>query len=114
MEDLDELLTTPEYARERKCSKRTIERERTSGTGCKFVKFGRSVRYRRRDILDFIARHVRASTSDPAYSRSEDPARSGPARRCLGSDCQGANRLTPIKPDSATPASERRAQAPNP
>jgi hypothetical protein len=30
MEDLDELLTTAEYARERKSSERTIERERTS------------------------------------------------------------------------------------
>ena len=66
MEDLDQLLTTAEYARERKCSERTVERERTSGTGCKFVKIGRAVRYRRRDILDFIARHVRASTSEPA------------------------------------------------
>ena len=66
MEDLDELLTTAEYANERKCSERTVERERTSGTGCKFVKIGRAVRYRRRDILDFIAQHVRASTSEPA------------------------------------------------
>jgi len=71
MEDLDELLTTAEYARERKCSERTIERERTSGTGCKFVKIRRSVRYRRRDILDFIARHVRGSTSELASSSPE-------------------------------------------
>jgi predicted DNA-binding transcriptional regulator AlpA len=72
MEDFDELLSTPEYARKRKCSERTIERERTSGTGCKFVKIGRSVRYRRRDILDFIARHVRGSTSELAPSSPED------------------------------------------
>jgi hypothetical protein len=72
MDDLDELFTTPEYARERKCSERTIERERTGGTGCKYVKLGRSVRYRRRDILDFIARHVRGSTSEPASSSDED------------------------------------------
>ena len=72
MEDPDKLLTTPEYARERKCSERTIERERTSGAGCKYVKLGRSVRYRRRDILDFIARHVRGSTSEPASSSDED------------------------------------------
>ena len=71
MENLDELLTTAEYARERKSSERTIERERTSGTGCKFVKIGRSVRYRRRDILDFIARHVRGSTSELASSSPE-------------------------------------------
>jgi len=74
MENLDELLTTAEYARERKSSERTIERERTSGAGCKFVKIGRSVRYRRRDILDFIARHVRGSTSELASSSPEDIA----------------------------------------
>jgi hypothetical protein len=73
MNDLDELLTTADYAGERKCSERTIERERASGTGCKFVKIGRSVRYRRRDILDFIARHVRGSTSELAWSSPEDP-----------------------------------------
>jgi hypothetical protein len=72
MEDLDELLTTAEYARERKSSERTIERERTSGTGCKFVKIGRSVRYRRRDILDFIARHVRGTTSELASPSHEE------------------------------------------
>lgn len=72
MENLDELLTTAEYARERKSSERTIERERTSGTRCKFVKIGRSVRYRRRDILDFIARHVRGSTSELASPPPED------------------------------------------
>jgi hypothetical protein len=72
MENLDELLTTAEYARERKSSERTVERERTSGTGCKFVKIGRSVRYRRRDILDFIARHVRGSTSELEWPSPED------------------------------------------
>jgi hypothetical protein len=71
MENLDELLTTAEYARERKSSERTIERERTSGTGCKYVKLGRSVRYRRRDILEFIARHVRGSTSELESSSPE-------------------------------------------
>ena len=50
----------------RKCSERTVERERTSGTGCKFIKLGRSVRYRRRDIFDFIERNARQSTSEAA------------------------------------------------
>jgi hypothetical protein len=62
---LDFLLTQREYAGIRRCSPRTIERERASGTGCRHIKIGRAVRYRRRDILDFIERHIRQSTSEP-------------------------------------------------
>jgi Helix-turn-helix domain len=63
MDDLDELLTTEDYARVRRCSPRTVERERTSGAGCKFIKIGRGVRYRRRDVFDFIERHLRQNIS---------------------------------------------------
>jgi hypothetical protein len=65
MQDFDELLTGPEYADLRRCSVRTVERERTSGTGCRYIKFSRSVRYRRRDVLDFMEQRVRGSTSEP-------------------------------------------------
>jgi hypothetical protein len=64
MDNLEELLKPPEYARIRRCSLRTIERERTTGCGCKFIKLGRSVRYTRRDILDFIQRNARQSTCE--------------------------------------------------
>jgi hypothetical protein len=70
MGDLDELLTQGEYAKERKCSERTLERERATGTGCRFVKIGRAIRYRRRDILEFIEKHLRQSTSEAAKNRS--------------------------------------------
>jgi hypothetical protein len=60
----DFLLKQGEYAKIRHCSERTIERERTAGTGCRFIKIGRAVRYRRRDILEFIDRHARQSTSE--------------------------------------------------
>jgi hypothetical protein len=69
MDSLDDLLLQQEYAQIRRCSERTIERERTAGTGCPFVKIGRIVRYRRRDILDFIERHVRRSTSAAVIGR---------------------------------------------
>ena len=62
----DFLLTQDEYAALRRCSPRTLERERANGTGCQHVKIGRSVRYRRCDVLDFIERHIRLSTSAPA------------------------------------------------
>lgn len=64
MDGLDDLLTGREYAQTRRCSQRTIERERTDGTGCRFIKIGRTVRYRRCDILEFIERHARQSTSE--------------------------------------------------
>lgn len=64
IDPLDFLLDQSEYADIRHCSERTIERERTAGTGCKFIKIGRTVRYRRRDILEFIDRHARQSTSE--------------------------------------------------
>jgi hypothetical protein len=66
MHDVDELLTVQEYARIRRCSVRTLERERINGTGCKYIKIGRAVRYRRHDILDHIERHARQSTSEAA------------------------------------------------
>lgn len=65
MDYLEELLTGPEYAWVRRCSIRTIERERSTGEGCRYVKLGRAVRYRRRDVLDFIERNARNSTSEP-------------------------------------------------
>jgi len=62
----DVLLTQGEYARLRRCSERTIERERTSGDGCKYIKIGRSVRYRQTDVFNFIEAHVCQSTSEIA------------------------------------------------
>jgi helix-turn-helix protein len=61
---LDLLLTQREYASIRRCSERTIERERASGTGCRYIKIGRGVRYKRADLLDFIESHARRSTSE--------------------------------------------------
>jgi hypothetical protein len=66
MDSPDDLLTGLEYARMRRCSVRTVERERSTGTGCRFIKIGRAVRYRRCDVLDFIERHTQQSTSEAA------------------------------------------------
>jgi hypothetical protein len=62
----DDLVTQHVYARIRDCSQRTVERERQNGSGCRFVKIDRSVRYRKRDILEFIERHLCNSTSESA------------------------------------------------
>ena len=42
----------------RDCSHATVERDRWAGTGVPFVKCGRSVRYRKLDILHWLAKHL--------------------------------------------------------
>jgi Helix-turn-helix domain len=61
--ELDELLTESEAARLRRQSIRTLQAERLRGDGCPFVKLGRSVRYRRSDLLRFIEANVKTSTT---------------------------------------------------
>jgi hypothetical protein len=61
---MDDLLTEGEAAQLRRQSIRTLQAERLRGGGCPFVKLGRSVRYRRSDVLGFIAANVKTSTSD--------------------------------------------------
>jgi hypothetical protein len=66
---LDVLLTEIEAAQLRRQSVRTLQAERLHGGGCSFVKLGRSVRYRRSDVLRFIESHVRGSTSEVAVGQ---------------------------------------------
>ena len=63
--DLDTLLTGREAAALLRLSERTMERHRTAGTGPRFVRLSRAVRYRRNDLLDYIDRSVSRSTSEP-------------------------------------------------
>jgi len=57
------LLTQTEAAKILRLSERTLERLRVSGVGPSFIKAGRSVRYRERDIEAWIAARVVSSTS---------------------------------------------------
>ena len=54
-----ELLTPQEYARYRRCSLRTLDRERSEGKGCPYVRLGARILYRRSDIERYIEAHVR-------------------------------------------------------
>jgi excisionase family DNA binding protein len=58
------MLTTHEAADYLRLSRRTLERLRVSGLGPKFVKCGRSIRYREVDLREWIASRVVASTSE--------------------------------------------------
>jgi predicted DNA-binding transcriptional regulator AlpA len=64
--DLDALLTGRQAAALLRLSQRTMERHRAAGTGPRYIALGRAVRYRRRDLRDWIERSVRQSTSEAA------------------------------------------------
>lgn len=53
----------------RDCSPATVERDRWVGGGIPYVKIGRSIRYRKSDILDFLdSKKVLYSTSCDVHS----------------------------------------------
>jgi predicted DNA-binding transcriptional regulator AlpA len=55
-------------------SVRTLERQRLAGTGPRYVRLGRLVRYRPQDLADFVDRNLRRSTSEE--SNATDRVRS--------------------------------------
>ena len=60
------LLTQDEAAELLKLSVRTVERLRVSGTGPKFLRILRSVRYRPSDVETWQASRIVSSTSEAA------------------------------------------------
>jgi hypothetical protein len=54
-----DFLTTQEYADYRRCSARTVERERETGCGCPYIQLGGRILYRRRDVEHYIEQNVR-------------------------------------------------------
>lgn len=63
-EYLDQLLNENEAARMLGFTVRALQNWRVRGGGPQFVKISkRSVRYRRRDLLAWIDKHIRANTS---------------------------------------------------
>jgi predicted DNA-binding transcriptional regulator AlpA len=54
-------------------SVRTLERHRISGTGPRFCRLGRLVRYRECDLDDWVSRSLRTSTSEIPKSLTETP-----------------------------------------
>jgi hypothetical protein len=63
-----EFLTPVEYARLRRCSLRTLDRERAAGRGCRYVRLGARVLYRRADIERYVAANVRGPRNDSTGS----------------------------------------------
>jgi hypothetical protein len=67
-----DLLTPKEFARYRRCSLRTLDRERAEGRGCAYIRIGSRVLYRRIDIERYMDAHVRGPTN--WVSNAADPA----------------------------------------
>lgn len=63
---MSELLDTKSAAAYVALSPVTLNRYRVTGEGAKFVKLGKSVRYRRADLDDWIASRIVCSTSEAA------------------------------------------------
>jgi hypothetical protein len=62
----DSLATTAQTAAFLNCSEVLLERRRWDGTGIRYLKFGRSVRYKKSDVLDYLADKIRVSTTEAA------------------------------------------------
>jgi predicted DNA-binding transcriptional regulator AlpA len=65
-----DLINEIEAARMRGQSVRTLQMERLRGSGCRYVKLGRSVRYRRGDVLAYINSRIVTSTTEADALRS--------------------------------------------
>ena len=62
----EELLTEQQVSQEFGIPKKTLQAKRLSGGGPEFAKIGAAVRYQRRAIRQFIAKHTVNSTSEVA------------------------------------------------
>ncbi len=62
--DPEALLTETQTADLLNISIRTLQAWRVRGGGPRFVRAGRAIRYRRRDLLAWIEQHTAGSTSD--------------------------------------------------
>jgi hypothetical protein len=60
------LADTPQTAAFLNCSEALLERRRWDGTGIPFLKLGRSVRYRKSDVLAYLEDKTRTSTTKTA------------------------------------------------
>ena len=74
MTDTD-LLTPQEYARYRRCSLRTLDRERAEGRGRPYVRLGRRILYRRADIERHMVAHLRGAREVARWTPQFSPGR---------------------------------------
>lgn len=66
LEQLEKLIPSSAYAQWRKITDEAAAQERYRGTGPKFIKVGRRVYYRARDIEEWLDANTRTITGDAA------------------------------------------------
>ena len=104
-----DLWTPRECAAYRRCSLRTLDRERERGYGCPYVRIGGRIYYRRSDVDQFIAVHVcggdgaSAIATDPALSSVAPPRRRDRQRKALTDVQRRLDQLTGALPRKAAP-----------
>ena len=62
---MDPLLDQKTAAKLLGLSVRTLERHRLAGTGPRYARLGRLIRYRKSDLDDWVQASLRTSTPDP-------------------------------------------------
>jgi excisionase family DNA binding protein len=66
---MESLLNQKQAARVLGVSVRTLERHRVAGTGPRWARLGRLVRYRQSDLTAWVESNLRASTSENVASQ---------------------------------------------
>ena len=69
-----ELFTPREFAAYRRCSVRTLDRERAGGTGCPYIRISGRILYLRADVNRFIDAHRIGTSESSEGSRTPPPA----------------------------------------
>lgn len=67
------LFTQETVAALRDCSIALIERDRWAGTGVRFIKTGRLVRYRKKDIREWLENHTAFQSTTQAQQEQDRP-----------------------------------------
>ena len=100
-----DLMTTEEAALYVRLSPRTLERYRVTGQGPKFLKVGRLVFYRLRDLDEWLENTVRHSTSDPGPETEQETKKRKARRGATTRQAKRRNRRPPPDSDSKLPDS---------
>jgi hypothetical protein len=98
----DELLDSHEIAELLKLSDRTLERHRAAGTGPAYIAVGGVIRYLRRDVLAFVERNRRFSTSEVNSSNKLGKRIEQSAGHPRGDEAR--TKITPADPAVTKPA----------
>lgn len=70
---IHDMLTTDEAALFLGVARSTLEKARVAGTGCRYAKLGRTVRYRRVDLEEYLTDRIVQSTSELASEVHRTP-----------------------------------------